>query len=141
MLLVFINSFSNEFRAHHVSDAHHKCRDKMQTVRFGNRVEQCPKFGGPNLLLVTGYIQSERQIDSGNLLRWLLANWSPVDGKLVRHNAYCEWSRLGPAYWHAHVHGKPAVAASACHCMTSLRLLPNTQNLDSLIEPDSDQKF
>jgi hypothetical protein len=66
----------------------------------------------PNQLPVTGYIQSERQKknDSSNLLRWLQANWSPVDGQLVRNDAYREWSRLDPAYRHAQVHGKPAVA-------------------------------
>ncbi len=67
----------------------------MQTVRFGNRVEQTP-----NPLWVTGYIQ--------------LLYWSLIDSKLIWNNAYREWSRLGPAYRHAHVHAdKRAVAASA----------------------------
>ena len=90
----------------------------------------------PNQLPVTGYIQSERQekIDSSNLLRWLQANWSPVDGQLVRNDAYRQWSRLDPAYRHAQVHGKPAVATrgpgriKVCVC-------PNTPSLDSLIGP------
>jgi hypothetical protein len=109
----------------------------MQTVGFGNRIEQ-----SSNQLWVTEYIQSERQVDSGNLLRLLRANWSPVGGKLVRNNAYREWSRLGPAYWHAHVHDKPAVAASAWQaCVFSqihriwirsfgLEVLTPTENLD-----------
>ena len=66
----------------------------------------------PNQLPVTGYIQSERQkkIESGNLLRWFEANWSPVDGQLVRNNDYRQWSQMDPAYRHAQVYGKPAVA-------------------------------
>ena len=66
----------------------------------------------PHQLPITGYIQSERQkkIDSGNLLRWLQARWSPVDNQLVRNNTYREWSRMDPAYRHAQVHGEPAVA-------------------------------
>jgi hypothetical protein len=38
-------------------------------------------------LPVTGYIQSDptNKIDSGNLVRWFEANWSPVDGQLVRN--------------------------------------------------------
>ena len=66
----------------------------------------------PNQLPVTGYIQSERQkkIESGTLLRWFEANWSPVDGQLVRNNDYRQWSQMDPAYRHAQVYGKPAVA-------------------------------
>ena len=63
-------------------------------------------------LPVTGYIQSAAtyKIDSGNLLRWFEANWSPVDGPLVRNNDYRQWSQMDPAYRHAQVYGKPAVA-------------------------------
>jgi hypothetical protein len=63
-------------------------------------------------LPVTGYFQSAptQKIDSGSLLRWFRAHWSPVDGQLVRNDAYREWSRLDPAYRHAQVHGTPAVA-------------------------------
>jgi hypothetical protein len=66
----------------------------------------------PNQLPVTGYIQSERQkkIESGNLHRWFEANWSPVDGQLVRNDDYRQWSQMDPAYRHAQVYGKPAVA-------------------------------
>ena len=66
----------------------------------------------PNQLPVTGYIQSERQkkIESGNLIRWFEANWSPVDGQLVRNDNYRQWSQMDPAYRHAQVYGKPAVA-------------------------------
>ena len=66
----------------------------------------------PNQIPVTGYIQSERQkkIESGTLLRWFEANWSPVDGQLVRNNDYRQWSQMDPAYRHAQVYGKPAVA-------------------------------
>jgi hypothetical protein len=66
----------------------------------------------PNQLHITGYIQSQRQmnIDSSNLLRWFQATWSPIDGQLVRNDAYRDWSRPDPAYRHAQVHGEPAVA-------------------------------
>ncbi len=53
----------------------------------------------PNQLPVTGYIQSERQkkIESGNLPNWFEANWSPVDGQLVRNDDYRQWSQMDPA--------------------------------------------
>jgi hypothetical protein len=88
----------------------------MQTVLFGNRVEQSPKsaFG-------YGVYSVRATIDSGNLLRWFQANWSPVDGKLFRNTAYSEWSRLDPAY---------RILLKVC-------VLPNTQNLDSVIWPRS----
>jgi hypothetical protein len=96
----------------------------------------------PNQLPVTGYIQSERhqKISSSTLLRWLQANWSPVDGQLVRDDAYQQWSRLDPTYRHAQVHGKPAVATrgpgrnKVCVC-------PNTPSLDSLIGPRCSVRF
>ena len=63
-------------------------------------------------LPVTGYIQSAPtyKIDSGNLLRWFEANWSPVDGQLVRNDDFRQWSQMDPAYRHAQVYGKPSVA-------------------------------
>jgi hypothetical protein len=63
-------------------------------------------------LPVTGYIQSapHYNIDSGNLLRWFEANWSPVDGQLVRNDDYRQWSQTDPAYRHVQVYDKPAVA-------------------------------
>ena len=63
-------------------------------------------------LPVTGYFQSapHYNIDSGNLVRWFEANWSPVDGQLVRNAEYRQWSQMDPAYRHAQVHGEPAVA-------------------------------
>ena len=63
-------------------------------------------------LPVTGYIQSapHYNIDSCNLHRWFEANWSPVDSQLVRNNDYRQWSQMDPAYRHAQVYGKPAVA-------------------------------
>ncbi len=84
--------------------------DKMQTVRFGNRIERSSKsaFG-------YGVYSVRATIDSGNLLRWLQANWSPVDGKLVQDNAYHECSRLDPAY---------RILLKVC-------VLPNTRNMDS----------
>ena len=92
----------------------------------------------PNQLPVTGYIQSERQnkIDSSNLLRWLQANWSPVDGQLVRNDAYRQWSRLDPSYRHAQVHGMPAVASRGPG-KKKVCVRPDTPNLDSLIWPRS----
>ena len=67
---------------------------------------------GCTKLPVTGYIQlaTHYHIDSGNLLRWFEANWSPIDGQLVRNNDYRQWSQMDPAYRHAQVYGKPAVA-------------------------------
>ena len=64
------------------------------------------------MLPVTGYIQSAPHcnIDSGNLLGSFEANWSPVDGQLVRNDDYRQWSHMNPAYRHAQVHGEPAVA-------------------------------
>ncbi len=46
----------------------------------------CTKLPGT----VSRYIRSASlyNIDSGNLLRWFEANWSPVDGQLVRNNDY-----------------------------------------------------
>jgi hypothetical protein len=90
----------------------------------------------PNQLHVTGYIQSERQkkIESGNLLRWLQAKWSPVDGQLVRNDAYQEWSRMDPAYRHAQVHGKPAVATRGPG-KKQVCVRPNPPKLNSLISP------
>ena len=70
-------------------------------------------LANPSIQLpVSGYIQSDRnyKIESGNLLRWFSANWSPVDGQLVRNDAYREWSRQDPAYRHVQVYGEPAVA-------------------------------
>ena len=66
----------------------------------------------PTQLPVTGYIQSAptHKIESGNLLRWFAAEWSPVDGQLGRNNAYREWSQQDPAYRHVQVFGEPAVA-------------------------------
>ena len=65
----------------------------------------------PHQLPRTGYIQSEpHKIESGNLLRWFAAEWSPLDGQLGRNNAYLVWSRQDPAYRHVQVHGMPAVA-------------------------------
>ena len=63
-------------------------------------------------LPVTGYFQSAPtyKIDSGNLLRWFEANWSPIDGQLVRNDDYRQWSQMDPAYRHAQVYGTPAVA-------------------------------
>jgi hypothetical protein len=63
-------------------------------------------------LPVTGYIQSTQthKIDSGILLRWFTAHWSPVDGQLVRNDAYREWSQHNPAYQHVQVRGEPAIA-------------------------------
>jgi hypothetical protein len=63
-------------------------------------------------LPVTGYFQSapHYNIDSGNLLRWFEANWSPVDGQLVWYDDYRKWSQMDPAYRSAQVYGKPAVA-------------------------------
>ncbi len=63
-------------------------------------------------LPVTGYIQlaPHYNIESGNLLRWFEANWSPVDGQLIRNNDYRQWSQMDPAYRHAQVYGKPTVA-------------------------------
>ena len=62
--------------------------------------------------LRSGYIQSEinYKIEFGNLLCWFQANWSPVDGQMVRNGAYLEWSRQDPANRHVQVHGTPAVA-------------------------------
>ncbi len=96
----------------------------------------------PNQLPVTGYIQSERQekIDSSNLLRWLQANWSQVDGQLVRNDAYWQWSRLDPAYRHTQVHGKPAVATRGPG-RKQVWFCPNTPNLDSLIGPRCSVRF
>ena len=65
-------------------------------------------INNPSIQLpITGYIQSGRnnKIDSSNLLRWFQANWSPVDGQLGRNDAYREWSRQDPAYWHVQVFG------------------------------------
>jgi len=87
----------------------------------------------PNQLPVTGYIQSERQkkIESGSLLRWLQANWSPVDGQLVRNDAYREWSQLDPAYYrHAQVHGEPAVATRGPGKKKVCVFAPNTMKLN-----------
>jgi hypothetical protein len=66
----------------------------------------------PRTLRVTGYLQSGegRAVDIDNLLRWFEATWSPVDGPLVRNNDYRQWSQMDPAYRHAQVYGKPAVA-------------------------------
>ena len=63
-------------------------------------------------LPVTGYIQSAptHKIESGNLLRWFAAEWSPVDGPMGRHQPYRDWSRQDPAYWHVQVFGEPAIA-------------------------------
>jgi hypothetical protein len=56
-------------------------------------------------LLVTGYIQSAPtyKIDSGNLSHWFEANWSPVDGQLVRNYNYRQWSQMDPctSVWQA----------------------------------------
>ena len=66
----------------------------------------------PITLHVTGYIQSPQNygVELHNLLRWLAAEWSPVDGQLGRHQPYRDWSRQDPAYWHVQVFGEPAVA-------------------------------
>ena len=92
----------------------------------------------PPQLPVTGYIQSKRnyKIEFGSLLRWLPANWSAVDGQLVRNDAYRQWSRLDPAYRHAQVHGMPAVATRGPG-KTKVCVRPDTPNLDSLIWPRS----
>jgi hypothetical protein len=66
----------------------------------------------PITIRVNGYIQMNVNcaVDSDNMLRWFQATWIPVDGQLGRSAEYREWSRLDPAYRHAQVHGKPAVA-------------------------------
>ena len=66
----------------------------------------------PITLHVTGYIQStaHRAVELDNLLRWFEADWSPVDGQLIRHQPYRDWSRQDPAYRHVQVSGEPAVA-------------------------------
>ncbi len=96
-------------------------------------------FNDPqNQLHVTGHIQSRRQtkIDSSNLLRWFQATWSPIDGQLVRNDAYRDWSRPDPAYRHAQVHGEPAVATRGPG-KKKVCVRPNPQNLNSLISPSS----
>ncbi len=73
-------------------------------------------------LPVSGYIQSApgHKVDSDNLLRWYTALWSPIDGHLVRNDAYRNWSRQDisacasarPAYQHVQVHGLPRLAVA-----------------------------
>ena len=67
----------------------------------------------PRSLHVTGYIQSDthRAMDRDNLLRWFQATWSPLDGQLVRNDAYREWSIQDTTYQRVKVYGEPAVAA------------------------------
>ena len=46
-------------------------------------------------LHVTGYIQSDvnHAVELDKLLCWFVAEWSPVDGQLGRHQPYRDWSR------------------------------------------------
>ncbi len=75
----------------------------------------------PITIRVNEYIHLDvnRAFERDNLLHWLQATWSPVDGHLGRSPAYSECSQQDPAYQHVKVSGEPALATREAHVTLS----------------------